>query len=133
MKLKSNIYLPEIKLIRSSLALMLLEIDILYPNQTITQIKRTQQQQDEIYFHHPDKLIREKYKLHPWQSVHQTTPIRGIDLRLHNSSRKLADYINSNWQYDHERPKLKCALIHDSGYGLHVHLQVHPNTKRKEV
>lgn len=63
--------------------------------------------------------------------VHGTNPARGKDLRMLDWGIGLAiqSYINKNWDYDPERHGLDCAVLHDSGGGLHLHIQVHPNTK----
>lgn len=66
--------------------------------------------------------------------VHSTEPCRGIDLRswIYSPSKikEINDYINSRWVYDIKRPTMECCIIHDVGKGVHIHLQVHPNTKR---
>jgi len=64
--------------------------------------------------------------------VHGQLPLRGIDFRTKNIvvGRLLESTINKKWSYDPKRPKMKCALLHDVGQGLHLHVQVHPNTIR---
>lgn len=64
------------------------------------------------------------------RGVHGTTPLRGLDVRCHNVElgQKAADYLNARWRYDAERPKKKVAIFHNVGQGMHLHLQVHPNT-----
>jgi len=64
--------------------------------------------------------------------VHGKLPVRGTDIRIRNKEigEIITDYINKNWQYDINRPNLKCAVIHGEGYNLHIHLQVHTNTKK---
>ena len=68
------------------------------------------------------------------KGVHSTDPCRGIDLRSWiYSARKLKeiqDYINLRWTYDPKRPTMECCVVHDVGKGVHLHLQVHPNTIR---
>jgi hypothetical protein len=39
-----------------------------------------------------------------------------------------ADEVNAAWQYDPQRPEMKCCLYHDVGKGAHFHLQVHART-----
>lgn len=61
---------------------------------------------------------------------------RGIDLRswVYNHPKKIVDEVNKRWIYDPQRPEKVCAKLHDTGKGIHLHLQAHPNTiKRKEV
>ena len=68
------------------------------------------------------------------KGTHGTTPLRAIDLRCRDSviGNHIAKWVNKRWQYDPDRPKMNCAICHDSGSGkgLHLHLQVHPNTIR---
>ena len=63
--------------------------------------------------------------------VHGALPLRGVDLRCRNRpvGQTLVDIINSRWTYDHKRPEMKCAIIHGVGWNMHIHLQVHPNTR----
>ena len=63
--------------------------------------------------------------------VHNTMPCRGYDLRMRNKiiGEAICKHINMYWIYDHERPEKQCAIIHGEGVNLHIHLQVHPNTR----
>jgi len=63
--------------------------------------------------------------------VHGTLPLRAVDLRMWNEQlgEVIEEFINDHWQYDPERWKMHCCLFHNAGTGLHLHLQVHPNTK----
>lgn len=63
--------------------------------------------------------------------VHGQLPLRGMDLRMRNHwiGETIIDLINTNFQYDPERPELECAILHGEGSNLHIHLQVHPNTR----
>ena len=63
--------------------------------------------------------------------VHTTLPLRGTDLRMRNQcvGEEVADLINGYWMYDFDRPELKCCVLHGEGSNLHLHVQVHPNTK----
>jgi len=62
--------------------------------------------------------------------VHGTLPLRAMDLSIRNNDIGLVAerFVNGRWIYDPTRPKLKCALLHDAGSGLHLHLQTHLNT-----
>lgn len=64
--------------------------------------------------------------------VHSTIPLRGLDIRsyIYNDPIKIVETINKVWMYDYNRPHLKCAIYHDVGQGVHIHLQVHPNTRK---
>ncbi len=83
-------------------------------------------------------LFTESWRLakHPGD-LHSTTPVRAIDIRswVYDDPEAVAAEINARWQYDPERPGKLCALLHDSGNGMHFHIQVHPRTiqKRKEL
>ena len=63
-------------------------------------------------------------------TVHNTVPLRGIDIRsrVYHDPKKICEHINKMWVYDPKRPLKKCAKYHDTGSGFHFHLQVHPNT-----
>jgi len=65
--------------------------------------------------------------------VHGTLPLRGADLRMRNAAvgDRIAQLINAKWQYDRRRPELTCAVLHGEGSNLHLHIQVHPRTKRR--
>ena len=67
--------------------------------------------------------------------VHSADPCRGIDLRSRNYTLRQLEiieaYVNDNWVYDPLRPAMNCILIHDVGKGIHLHLQTHPNTRKK--
>ena len=65
--------------------------------------------------------------------VHGQLPLRGTDLRVRYAAagRVLESQINSNWSYDRDRPDKKCAYLHGDGANLHLHIQVHPNTRRR--
>jgi len=67
------------------------------------------------------------------KGVHGTVPVRGIDLRCRNISfgRLVETFINSRWVYDPRRESLAVCICHDTGRGLHLHLQVHPETRRR--
>lgn len=64
--------------------------------------------------------------------VHTTLPVRGFDVQCRYEPLALIimEYINTKWTYDPSRPHMKCAIWHDTGSGVHLHLQVHPATVR---
>lgn len=74
-------------------------------------------------FHRPDNL-----------GVHGTFPCRAIDLRSRSAhiAEATANVVNDTWTYDPARRNKKVAIAHDVGGGMHLHLQVHDNTIRKE-
>jgi len=59
---------------------------------------------------------------------------RGLDFRTWDLNQifidELCDEVNRIWLYDPERPEKVCLLFHDVGRGPHLHLQVHPRTRR---
>lgn len=65
--------------------------------------------------------------------VHGQLPLRGMDLRCRSIrlGEQLEQMINEEWIYDPSRPDMKCAILHGEGANLHIHLQVHPNTRRR--
>lgn len=62
--------------------------------------------------------------------VHGTLPLRGMDLRYNSDSEAIKFFVNTNWVYDPERLYYHACMVHDVGHGIHIHLQVHPNTVR---
>jgi len=60
---------------------------------------------------------------------------RGIDFRSRSMSQSsifdICEKINNRYQYDPDRPEKECLIYHDTGRGPHLHLQSHPNTKRR--
>ncbi len=60
---------------------------------------------------------------------------RAIDIRTKDIDRDavqdLTDYLNDTWAYDPKRPRLVVAISKPHGSGPHLHIQVHPNTKRR--
>ena len=71
-------------------------------------------------------------KRHP-NDLHGEIPVRAVDLRsrIYAVPDLVAEKINNEWVYDPERPEMKVCVYHDTGEGLHFHIQVHPNTMRK--
>ena len=63
--------------------------------------------------------------------VHGTLPLRGADLRMRDKEigLKIQDMINSSWEYNPGTNK-QCALLHGKGSNLHLHIQVHPETRK---
>jgi hypothetical protein len=86
---------------------------------TLTELMRTQIEQDEIYANNLD------YQKTKWQSVHQFG--RGADLSIQyytaDELNQIVNYLNSQLQYNDEN-RFKIALVHDVGYGNHLHIQV---------
>ena len=70
------------------------------------------------------------------KGVHGTDPCRGKDFRSYGLERNgntidagvVCTEINAAWQYDPKRPDKQCAKLHDSGNGMHIHLQTCNNT-----
>ena len=88
-------------------------------------------------------VMTESYreKLHP-NDLHGTIPVRANDLRewyyKTGIAKKIETEINERWEYDSSRPEMKCAWIHknrkpdaNGNFGLHFHIQVHPNTRTR--
>lgn len=79
-----------------------------------------------------EKTITSLYRIGD-TGVHGTLPLRGIDLRCRSTKHgyEMETYINDFWEYDHTRPEKDCGIFHNSGDGYHLHLQTHPNTRRR--
>jgi hypothetical protein len=60
--------------------------------------------------------------------LHGTIPVRAIDIRSWIYPDKFAydimSWINRRWIYDPDRPKMVVAMIHNSGKGIHFHIQI---------
>ncbi len=89
---------------------------------TITDLFRTQSEQDEIYKNDLN------YQIKPWKSVHQYR--RGADIRIweFNKSQQddLLNFLNVFFTYYSDHPT---ALIHQvDNNGLHMHIQVDSNS-----
>ena len=103
-------------------------VSIAYPEYstlTITDIKRTQVEQDKIYLNSNNENTVLRYKAKPWLSVHQFW--RGIDIRVNDMPKGMAEKLTEVFnqiQYDKKRPNKKTAILHDVGTGAHIHLQV---------
>lgn len=85
----------------------------------ITEIFRTQNEQDTIYGNDP------KYKSNPWFSVHQEW--RGFDFRTIGFTKDqiidLLDFLNDNFEYNGGTHPT--SLYHEvENHGLHIHVQV---------
>jgi len=61
-------------------------------------------------------------------------PWRALDIGGHEFDQAhldaMAEYVNTHWKYDKNRPHLKCAISKPHGTGPHIHLQVHKRTER---
>lgn len=66
--------------------------------------------------------------------VHGTIPLRGLDLRCRDIAlgQLVSKRVNERWQYDPERPDMECCIAHGEGMNLHLHIQVHPRTQRRQ-
>ncbi len=99
-----------------------------YSGITITDIYRTNDEQDQIYLNHIDSDIVKKYTNKPWQSVHQDH--RGMDIRTKDMPKGMADRLTDIFNmitYDHRRPWIKTAKNHDVSKNQnagHIHIQV---------
>ena len=63
---------------------------------------------------------------------------RGIDLRVRvyeslEKAEQIRDWINKKWEYDFKRPRLQVAIIHNSGNGIHFHIQCSTNTRLRQL
>lgn len=79
-------------------------------------------------------VITSAYRPQDERSVHKY--LRGLDFRTWDMKNgfisSICNDINSKWCYDPDRPDKDCLIFHDTGRGEHLHLQVHPNTVKRE-
>lgn len=61
----------------------------------------------------------------PWRAM----DVGGAELDQDHLD-KIAEFVNTVWMYDRNRPNLKCAVSKPHGTGKHIHLQVHKRTER---
>ena len=82
-----------------------------------------------VRYHKTSVVITDAYRDGD-KGVHGSVPLRGLDLRstVFENPQQICDDINNEWLYDPKRPDMKVAILHDIGKGIHIHLQVHPNT-----
>lgn len=61
---------------------------------------------------------------------------RAVDVRTRDRhiwmAERVGEWINERWRYDSRRPRLQCCVYKPHGTGRHLHVQVHPNTRRVE-
>ena len=79
-------------------------------------------------------LITESYRdqLHQGDT-HSTDPCRANDNRVwcyvdERIAYNIEQDVNDKWEYDPKRPSKQVVIIHDTGKGIHFHVQVHPGT-----
>jgi hypothetical protein len=121
MKFKNVLVESQFSLIDKRLKIILLFLDYYvferYQKElTITDLMRSQEEQDAIY------AMDENYKIKPWKSVHQVG--RGADVRTFDLPKNIIDDILTllnTLPYDDKR---KTAIHHDIGTGAHIHIQV---------
>ncbi len=81
-------------------------------------------------------MITESYreKRHS-NDLHGVLPVQANDLRTwcypNNKAHNIEKWINNKWEYDSRWPEMKVARIHDSGKGVHFHIQCHHRTRRR--
>ena len=69
------------------------------------------------------------------KGCHGTEPLRAYDLRswVFQDPKLIETAINNAWEYDYKRPRKCVAVFHKTDNGAyHFHIQVHPNTRRKQ-
>lgn len=67
------------------------------------------------------------------EGVHGTIPLRAVDLRCRNMAhgREIERWVNDKWIYDPTREGFEVCLYHDTGQGIHLHVQVDEHTLRR--
>ena len=72
------------------------------------------------------------YMVHSKDSgIHMTDPLRAFDIDSDDfdNAKAIENDINAHFIYDPQRPKIKVAIYHDVGLGMHIHIQVHDRSK----
>lgn len=90
---------------------------------TVTEVNRTQGEQDFIYTYVVDADTQSRYKVKPWGSVHQYR--RGIDFRAYDMTPEMIEFSKDFFNhitYDIDRG-VKTLVYHDVGCGIHFHVQ----------
>lgn len=80
-----------------------------------------------------EPIITSQYRIGD-KGVHGTLPLRGTDIRCRCKSvgQAIETMVNSEWIYDESRPEMTCCFLHGQGSNMHLHFQVHHNTRRKQ-
>ncbi len=86
-----------------------------------------------------DRRIKGKTKAEYQRGVHTVgPPYRAMDISVYSLGsdwqtevERLANLINDMFQYDPARPNKVVCYVKPHGTGPHIHLQVHPNTRRR--
>lgn len=86
-----------------------------------------------------DRKIKGKTKANYKRGVHTVgPPYRAMDISVYTLGsdwpqevQRLADIINEMFVYDPARPNKVVCYVKPHGTGPHIHLQVHPNTRRR--
>jgi hypothetical protein len=62
--------------------------------------------------------------------IHMTIPCRALDFSIAGLTdpKRVTEDTNNHWEYDPGRPEMRCAICHDVGKGMHIHLQVCDST-----
>ena len=72
-------------------------------------------------------------KVKVWEGdsgIHMTIPGRALDFSIKGLTdpNKVVEDVNNHFEYDPGRPEMHCAICHDVGKGMHIHLQVSDST-----
>ena len=81
------------------------------------------------------RTVEENRKAKAKSLVHVTKPHRAMDVRTYDVPPKVVydvtDELNRLYVYDPARPQLPVAISRPHGSGPHLHLQAHPNTRKR--
>ena len=103
---------------------------------TLTEIFRTQSEQEYIYKVLATDEEKAKYALNPVISTHQVW--RAIDLRTNDMTPEMVDFTKDYFNHIHYDlcRHIRTLVYHNMGAGIHCHLQVNSNGMtciRKEI
>ena len=65
--------------------------------------------------------------------IHSSDPLRAEDLRsyIYPDPISMEQEINDHWIYDPTRSEMRVCIYHNTGQGVHFHIQVHDNTRSR--
>lgn len=81
-----------------------------------------------------DVIVTSAWRPHPIHlhdsGIHTTDPLRAVDLRswIYPDPQMVVDLLNNSFKYDPLRTRLNVAICHNTGHGVHFHIQVHDRT-----
>lgn len=93
----------------------------------ITEIFRTQEEQEYIYKVLATEEEKQRYAINPVISTHQVW--RAVDLRTNDMNEEMIEFTRAYFNYVHYDigRNIRTLVYHNMGAGIHCHLQVNEN------